>query len=176
MKRAAFSLIELLIVVLIVGIVYTIAVTNFSALKEGKVKLSLSNLKPYLDKLKKAHKAELICLDECKSCNVYVDGVLDTNASEEFEEFLDEDVKVYRYDANFGLVNLQNKVFFNSKGTQEEICFSLSMDKNGVSEQLIVEYKDKFYDFSTYFTSTKIYSSASDLSDVKEDLYQEVLR
>ena len=176
MKRSAFSLIELLIVVVIVGLVYTLAISNFENVKQNKVKPTLLNLKSYLSKLEKSKNAELICLDKCKSCNLYVDGVLDANASAEFEDFLDEDVKVYRYDVNYGLISLQNKVFFNSENTQEEICFSLSVDKNGVSEQLIVEYKDKFYDFSPYFTNTKVYLSASDISDVREDLYQEVLR
>ena len=176
MKRNAFSLIELLIVVLIVGIVYTLAITNFENVKEGKIKPTLLNLKSNLQKLGKTNKAELICLDECKSCLVYVDGAVDTSSSKLYEEFLDEDVKVYKYDSNFGLVDLKNKVFFNSEGQDEEICFSLSVDKNGVSEQVIVEYKEKFYDFSPYFTNTQVYSSASELIDIKEYLAQEALR
>lgn len=176
MKRSAFSLIELLIVVLIVGIVYTLSVSNFESLKEERVKPTLLNLKSFLDNLDKKSDAELICLDECKSCSVYIDGEFDENISEFYEDFFDSEPKLYRYDSNYGLVSLENRVYFNTEGTQEEICFSLGVNKNGVSEQVIVEYKDKFYDFSPYFTNTQIYSSASELNEAKEELSLEVLR
>lgn len=176
MKRYAFTLIELLIVVLIVGLVYTLAISNFDNVKKSKIKPELSNLKDNLQRVQKTHYAELMCLDKCRSCYLYVDGVLDSNASEIYEDFFDEEVKLYRYDSNFGLVSLRNKVFFNSEGTQEDICFSLSVDKNGVSEQLVVEYKAKFYDFSPYFKETQVYASESELIDVKEYRIQEVLR
>jgi len=174
--KHAFSLIELLIVVLIVGVIYTLSISNFENIKEGKVTRTLSNLKPYLHELKKTKKAEIICLDECESCQIYVDGAVDQNASEMFEEFLDEEVKSYRYDLNYGLVEVKKSVYFNEQGSDEEICFSLSVDKNGVSEQVIAEYKDIFYDYSPYFSKTKVYHSDSELTQVKEELYQEVVR
>jgi len=175
-KRSAFSLIELLIVVVIVGLVYTLAISNFENVKQNKVKPTLLNLKSYLDKIDKTNFAKLICLDNCKSCVVYIDGKLDENASKEFEDFLDEEPRVYRYDINYGLVSLKNKIFFNTEGVDEQICFSLSVDKNGVSDQVIVEYKDKFYDFSPYFSSTKVYNSQSELRSYKEEFRQEALR
>jgi prepilin-type N-terminal cleavage/methylation domain-containing protein len=175
-KRKAFSLIELLIVVVIVGLVYTLAISNFENVKQKKVRPTLTNLKSYLDKLDKTDVARLICLDECKSCYVYVDKKLDANVSEEFEDFLDEQPRLYKYDINYGLESLKNKIFFNSEGVDEQICFSLSVDKNGVSDQVIVEYKDKFYDFSPYFSDTKVYSSASELRNYRENLRQEALR
>ncbi len=176
MNRNAFSLIELLIVVVIVGLVYSLAISNFENVKQDKIKPTLLNLKSYLDKLDKTDFAELICLDNCKSCYLYVDEELDGSASEEFEDFFENEPRLYRYDFNYGLVDLQNKVFFNSEGVDEQICFSISVDKNGVSEQVVVEYKDKFYDFSPYFTDTKVYSSASKLREYREELRQEVLR
>lgn len=176
MKRSAFSLIELLIVVLIVGVVYTLAISNFDNVKENKIKPTLLTLKSSLNELEKKKKAELICLDECKSCNVYIDGEVDGNLSEVYEDFLDEEPKMYRYDQSFGLVRLKNRVVFNQEGIDEEVCFSLSVDRNGVSDQVIVEYKDRFYDFTPYFENTQVYRSGSELTQIKEDTYQEVLR
>ena len=176
MKRGAFSLIELLIVVLIVGVVYTLAISNFENVKEGKTKPTLLNLKQKLDAIDARHLAKLICLDECKSCTVWIDAKENEDASKEFEDFLDEQVKMYRYDTNFGLMSLQEKVFFNDEGQDEQICLSLSVDKNGVSEQVIVEYKDRFYDFTPYFKPPQVYSSSSELTQIKEHLAQEVLR
>lgn len=176
MKRSAFSLIELLIVVLIVGVVYTLAISNFDNVKENKIKPTLLTLKSSLTELEKRHKAELLCLDECESCSVYVDGEVDENLSEVYEDFLDEEPKMYRYDQNFGLIRLKNRVIFNKEGVDEEVCFSLSVDRNGVSDQMIVEYKDRFYDFTPYFENTQVYRTESELTQIKEDIYQEVLR
>lgn len=176
MKRSAFSLIELLIVVLIVGVVYSLAIPNFENVKQKKIKPNLLNLRSYLRKIDKQNEAELICLDECKSCYLFVDKKLDENLSKDFEDFLEEEPKVYRYDPSYGLVEKQERVFFNSEGVDERICFSLGVDKNGVSDQVIVEYKDKYYDFSPYFNTTKVYDSASELRSRKEDLYSKVLR
>jgi prepilin-type N-terminal cleavage/methylation domain-containing protein len=175
-KREAFSLIELLIVVLIVGVVYTLAISNFENVKEGRTKPTLLNLKQKLDAMDSSNQAKLICLDDCKNCTLWIDGKKDANASKEFEDFLDEQVKMYRYDTNFGLMSLQEKVFFNEEGQDEQICFSLSVDKNGVSEQVIVEYKDRFYDFTPYFKPPQVYMSSSELTQIKEHLTQEVLR
>lgn len=176
MKRSAFSLIELLIVVVIVGVVYTLSISNFENVKQNKVRPTLLNLKEYLGKLDKQDEAELICLDQCKSCYVFVDNELDENVSKDFEDFLDEEPRVYRYDLNYGLVDEKEKLFFNSEGVDERICFSLVVDKNGISDQMIVEYKDKYYDFSPYFTNTKIYTSASEATDYRENLHYMVLR
>ena len=176
MQHKAFSLIELLIVVLIVGLVYKLSLSNFQRVKEGDTKPTLLTLKQDLWSLPKKKKAELICLDDCTRCTLYIDGEADANASKKYEEFLDEKVEVYRYDQNYGLVELKDRIFFNSEGKDEQICFSLSVDNKGVSEQIMVEYKDKYYDFSPYFTDTQVYRSASELEDIKEHLAQEVLR
>lgn len=176
MRRSAFSLIELLIVVLIVGVVYTLAISNFENVKQNKIEPTLLTLKSSLDELEKKDKAEIICLDECKSCSIYIDGELDENLSEVYEDFLDEEPKMYRYDQNFGLVRLKNRVIFNKEGVDEPVCFSLSVDRKGVSDQMVVEYKDKFYDFTPYFKNTQVYRSESELTQIKEDIYQEVLR
>ncbi len=176
MRRSAFSLIELLIVVLIVGVVYTLAISNFDNVKENKIKPTLLTLKSSLNGLDKKQKAELICLDECESCLVYIDSELDQNLSEVYEEFFDQEPTTYRYDQSFGLVRLKNRIIFNKEGVDEEVCFSLSVDRNGVSEQVVVEYKDRFYDFTPFFKSTQVYRSESELVGIKEEMYQEVLR
>jgi prepilin-type N-terminal cleavage/methylation domain-containing protein len=164
--KKAFSLIELLIVILIIGIIYTLSIGNFKKIKDaGEVKLSLKNLKEYLQNIEHQHSVEILCVDECASCDIFVDTEKFTSKS--IENFLDKSVKVYRYDFNLGMVE---KEFKNG------VCFSFDVDKKGVSSQYIVEYDSKVYDYTTYLDDTKVYNSLQEVSEVKENLAQEILR
>ena len=161
--KKAFSLIELLIVILIIGIVYTISVGNFEKVKDESKKLTLQNLKEYLQGLPHEKSAELLCLDDCSECKVLVDG----EKFKELDDFLDKSVRSYRYDFSYGMVEVEK---------DDDVCFSYSVDKKGVGQQVIVEYKDLFYDFSTYLSPVGVYNSLQEATEVKELLSQEVLR
>ena len=41
---------------------------------------------------------------------------------------------------------------------------------------MIIDYKDKVYDYTSYLQEPKTYDSLSDVSDMKEDTIQEVIR
>lgn len=172
MQKKAFSLIELLIVIVIMGVIYTLAINNFDKLNDKSKNLSLSNLKEYLKSQTYEKSVGLICLDKCLNCNLFIDS----NKTTDIGEFLNEDVKRYRYDFLYGYVNIENNLFFNERDTEEDVCFSYKLDKNGVGEQVLIEYKDKFYDFSEYFSDVKIYNSLDEATQAKEKLIQEVMR
>lgn len=174
--KQAFSLIELLIVILIVGVVYTLALSNFQNMKEGKTKPNLANLKAYLSKMKYEKEVKLVCLDNCDSCYIFVDGTLSEDLSAEFEDFIDSSVRTYTFNINTGFTELPKAVFFNKEEVSEDICFSMSVDKKGMSDQVVVEYKDKVYDFMNYFSATKVYASTSELMDERQRVVNEVLR
>ncbi len=161
--KKAFSLIELLIVIVIIGVVYTLSVGSFKKVKDESKKLSLQNLKIYLQNIPHDRSVELLCLDDCFSCDVLVDG----KKLNEIDDFLDKSVRVYRYDFSYGIVELEK---------DNDICFSFSVDKKGIGEQVFVEFKEKVYDFSTYLSPTPVYDSISDAIDAKESLVREVLR
>lgn len=175
-NRRAFSLVELLIVVLIIGIVYTLAIGSLESLKKNKIKPTLLNLKNHLTSFSFDKSAELICLDKCKNCSIYIDGKLNKELSSAFDSFFDSNVETYRYDFNLAIVNLKNKIHYNSKDIQEEICFSYAVDKNGVGDQVLVKYKNYVYDFTQYFGNTLRYSSFDDVVTAKEEQIYKVLR
>lgn len=161
--RKAFSLIELLIVILIIGVVYTISVGNFEKVKEQSKKLTLENVKEYLQSLEYENSAKLLCSDECSECEVIIDG----KKYKELDDFLDKSIKSYRYDFSYGMVEIEKN---------DDLCFSYSIDKKGIGQQVIVEYKQLFYDFSTYLSPVTVYKSLQEVTDNKEKLIQEVLR
>lgn len=170
MKRAAFSLIELLIVIMIIGVVYTLIITNFKQIANKEANLDLKNLKEYLSSLEFKKRAKIICLDDCSRCNI----LLDENLSNTIDGFLDETVRQYRFDNLYGYVELEREVSFNVENLEEDVCFSYELDTKGVGSQVLVEYKGKFYDFTSYFTKLKVYDSIEDAREFKEGLMREV--
>lgn len=161
--RYAFSLIELLIVVLIMGIIYTISVGSFKNIKNKNQKLTLSGLKVYLQNVPHSKNVRLLCGNECLKCTVFSDG----KKYDEIKSFLDKSVKSYRYDFSYGMVELEK---------DNDTCFSYTLNKDGVGEQIFVEFKDKVYDFSSYLGKTPVYDSIADALEAKESLIREVLR
>ena len=168
--KKAFSLIELLIVILIIGIVYTLAVSKLDQVGEGSETVRIGTLKEYLLSLNYTDKAKILCLDDCTSCDIYTDG----KKIKTVEDILDESVVSYDYNHIDGYSEIEKEIYFNAEDVEEDVCFSYEVDTNGVGTQVLVEYKDSFYDFSTYFTKVKKYSSMANASDAKESTAQEV--
>jgi len=179
--RKAFSLIELLIVIVIMGVIYTMAIGKFQSMGKGDIKVTLQNLKEYLRTVPDKYKIDeyetvrFLCLDNCSSCDVLVNNKKVTE-DDLFDGFLDSTLKIYRYDYASGLVNVTQKVYFNTEDVEEDVCFSYEINKNGVGDQVILEYKKKIYDYSSYFTDTPVYTSTQEYIDFKENIVEEVIR
>lgn len=163
-----------MIVIVIMGVVYTLAVSKLENVAKNEEALDFLHLKEYLMHfiVEDANSARLVCLDECEECSVYVDGV----KVHTFESFFDASVASYRYDFLEGMREVQKDVFFSEDNLQQDLCFSLSIDKRGISEQLFILYKERVYDFTTYLEPTREYSSLDELVQEKERLYQKVMQ
>jgi prepilin-type N-terminal cleavage/methylation domain-containing protein len=160
MQKRAFSLIELMIVIVIIGVVYSLALSRIKAPKKEVVAPSLVTLKSYLRSFSKDHnRVELLCKDSCDACSLFVDG----KKIKDVKSFFDATVTFYRYDFFLGDVALER-----------QSCFDFSIDKEGVSDQVIIVYKDKAYDYTPYFDDVKVYDSLATLKDAKEQLISEV--
>ena len=170
--KKAFTLIELLIVIIIMGVVYRLAINNFAKLSDESQKLTLQNLREYLNSLPHAKSVKLLCLDDCEECSIYIDGV----KNKEIDGFLDHSVRSYRYEFSYGFVETQKEVVFDKHDVQKDVCFSYKIDKKGVGDQVLVEYKDGFYDLGAYIQKTPYYTSMQEVVDAKEALIQKVMR
>jgi len=93
-----------------------------------------------------------------------------------FDNFIDDSIKTYHYSVLDGIVNVEYNPFFDSDGIEQDVCFSFSVDKQGVSDQVVVEFNNKVYDYTPYFEKTKIYYSIEDFIEAKEKIYQEVMQ
>ncbi len=176
MFRRAFSLIELLIVVLIIGIVYTLGVSSFQQIGEKSKEVTLLNLREYLQSLEHEKSVKFLCLDDCSSCDIFIDGEVDESLKGAFDDFLDDKIEVYRYDVFQGLQKVTNEVYFNSEEVEESVCFSYTVDKKGVGDQVFVKFRGKVYDYTSYMQQTPVYNSLEEILSAKEDLLVKVIR
>jgi len=157
------------------GVVYTLAINNFQNIKKDKINISLKNIKRYLQNIKHKNSVELLCLNKCSTCRVYVDGKLYEDAND-LNGFLDDSVEVYKYDFSLGFVAQSKKVYFNKQDVEKDVCFSLTLDKKGVSDQIVVVFKEKVYDFTSYLENVGVYDSLEELSNKKSKQIQEILQ
>jgi hypothetical protein len=161
-----------MIVVTLMGVVYSLAINNFAKLSDEGARVTLKSLKEYLGGLSREREAKLLCLDDCSECGVYVDGEKTTT----LEDFLDDKVEIYRYDFAYGFTKTQPNVHFNEDDVEERVCFSYSVDKNGVGDQVLARFKDKFYDFSPYLGEVALYDSLSEANNARRELARAVSR
>jgi len=163
-----------MIVIVIIGVVYTLVITQIQNRSEQNKLLSLQTLKSDLLSFYKDNETksvELLCLDDCSECDVYADGVQKARVP---KDFLDTSVKLYRYDYFRGMELQRKHIWFDVNSVAHDICFSYHIAKNGVGDQIIVEYKEKVYDYTPYFSKTKIYKSIDEVQNQKEKLVGEV--
>jgi len=160
MRKKAFSLIELMIVIVIIGLVYSLALSRIKAPKQQEQKPTFLTLKEFLLSFSKDHSTvKLLCKKSCDECIILSNG----EKVADIESFFDQSVEFYRYDFFLGDIALDR-----------DSCFEFSVDGNGISDQVIIVYKDKAYDYTPYFEGVKEYDSLSALKDAKEELISEV--
>lgn len=163
-----------MIVIVIIGVVYTLAITQLKSVDERSFAPTFLNLKEYLLSFiaENTKSAKMICLDECAECDIYVDD----EKVKTIKSFFDEDVELYRYDYLEGMRRVEKGVYFDEEGVQQDLCFSFKVQKSGVAEQVFVLYDERVYDYTSYFTKTKSYGSLEEASTAHEELVQKVMR
>ncbi len=158
------------------GVVYTLAVTKFQKVADESTRVSLDTLKIYLQKFPHEKDVKFLCLDDCSSCEIFVDGEKVDEDSKSFDNFLDDSVKVYRYDMLSGVQEITQEIYFNSEGVEESVCFSFSVDNNAIGDQVYIEFKNRVYDYTSYFSPVPTYKTVQEAVEAREDIFQEVSR
>ncbi|SFV57913.1 hypothetical protein MNB_SM-6-1156 [hydrothermal vent metagenome] len=151
---------ELMIVVLIIGVVYTIAVSKIRSPERKKMTPSFKNLKSYLQSFS-TERADIafVCPKSSETCFIEIDG----KKTAKVKSFFDDSVEIFRYDYFQGFLQKNSHDFFR-----------FGIDKDGVTDQVAIRYKKNVYDYIDYFDAPKVYDSLSALRDAKEALVQKV--
>ena len=163
-----------MIVIVIIALIYTLALSKLQNFNTTNNKPDLQHLKEYLLSYLDVdgHKARLLCFDTCEECYVLVDG----EKKKKIESFFDSSIERYRYTQDEGATRLENEIYFTEDGIEHSVCFSYEINKEKVGDQIFVLYKNKAYDFTTYFTPTPTYNSLHELTQTKEQFFQKVMQ
>ncbi len=154
--QKAFSLLELIIVVVLIGILFGIGASNFKIAKAQPKALTPLNLKETIVKSAFFNgQATLMCTDKCKKC--YLRQGL-SSAFEPYENKIDlTGIKAYTIDARNTLRELEYERF-----NDEKICLVMDFYNNGSSTQIILENDTGAYFLPAFFGKPKRFDSPED--------------
>ncbi len=158
----AFTLFELLIVVLLISILYGIFVHKLSKPPQEKTdQLNLVNLKSFLLDIPYKKKIEVICLEPCKECNIYIDNKKTKNDA--FSLFKSHP-NIYFPDT-FGQVRTISFLpILDKKDAINNVCFKYSLFNNKSSSHYVVEDDGIYYLFDPYMKKVQTSKSFSDVT------------
>lgn len=172
MMRRGFTLIELMLVVLIIGLVYGLAVNSMKRFDtEDDDVVDLLHVPDYVKSKQHRDHVSLICIDRCRECSLYVDG----KAVKEIPPFIDEKAAFFRFDQRLLTREVTLQSLFRKDGVEEPVCFRYDLYPDGSSTEMIVKLKDMVIDYPGPFGEARRYDTIEELIDAKQELIQEVL-
>lgn len=170
--RHAFTLIELILVVLIIGLVYSLALSSLKRVGKGEVGLDLENLETSLMKYHNNNHVQYLCLNRCETCYLFIDG----KEVKSLASVVSSDVKMHRFDVIYGSQELELPAFFNADNQEEQACFRYEIFADGSRTEMMVETPEGVVDFAGKYHTTTRYPSLSDAISAKRELIERVVR
>jgi len=157
--QKGFSLIELLIVIVIVGLVYAMGLSTFDVSKPKAKALTPLNLKKTIvsSEFFTGH-ATLMCVDKCKTCYLRRDV---SSAFQAYNNKIDlTGIKAYTIDSSDSLRKLEYERYDDKK-----ICLVMDFYNNGSSTQIILEDEKGAYFLPAFFGDAKKFKSPEEAKD-----------
>lgn len=161
--KKAFTLIELLIVVLIISIGYGLVVSNMTKPKL-EAQTTLLTLQKTLQKIKNTSLASNVKVeckgDDCENCKIFID----TEEQEDEISLFTDKPKLFSFD-KFG--------YLEEKNDNSGVCFSYNIYKNNSFDKMFLEHKEEFYIFYPFIKKTEKFTDfdeAKKMYDPKEIL------
>ncbi len=146
--KKAFTLFELIIVVILISIIYYFALSNLN-LKQNKLDMvTLMNLKQTLNGFEFNDEIALKCIDsmqdlEYLECLVIIDGEIQ---KEKIEQLFKGCPQSYEYSREQKLLEFSD-IKLDEFSNSLDICFEFIVNKNGDSSQMVVDMNDEVFIF-----------------------------
>ena len=132
--KGGFTLFELMIVIIIIGIVYTLVAIKFSQNEEKKIKLF--DLPKILRDSKFYESVEVVCTeDEVKKCKVFFDNNLSKTSLKVFEK----KPIVYKLMPDETLKEVEFEPIIDKNQKPIPVYFRYKVTKNGAGDEIIVD-------------------------------------
>ena len=169
--KSAFSLIELMLVVVIIGIVYALALSSFKAPeKQGLELFTLHTLPEYLRQNYALSDAKIVCFEPCGKCNVMVDGAL---LEDEITLFESSEVKSYELDLQGYAVEKEFPPH-DIQNANKKACFILHKRPNGAIASIVLKNEKKFIYYTAGYEKPKEYDNLAAIQNDYQKIANEI--
>jgi len=144
-RRRGMTLFELLIVITIVGIIYSIGIFTLKKETLSTSKMDLTNIKSTLSALDHTGAIRLVCDPSCRECRVWPAKGETPIAS--LHLHADGTVQRYGFDRNGDLKPIGKSVS-SLAGSLEESCFEFTLYPDGSSTPILLKDNSAYYAYS----------------------------
>ncbi len=168
--KKGFTLLELMLVVLLMGIVYGLVINVFDRYKEKAIDVTLMSFESYMQSFYHNNHVSLICIKQCSECLLFIDEKFNQNIT----PFVTKDTEIYRHDKDTGVRKLGFSPYFPSEGQEEEVCFKYDIHPDGSRTEMIVTEGKEVYDFPSYFGSVQKYASLNEAIEQRNEAARKV--
>lgn len=158
MRINAFTLIELIVVILLLGIMFSLALTSFKHKKKSEIP-SIKELPLYLKK--SDIKTDGVFLIYGKNCNKEKLLSNENISQNDINTPFDKSFKIYKMN-NFGAIKELNYDDMIVDGIEQHICFKLHLKKGKFVDKVIVKTASKYLLFMPFFQAIKSFDSLFD--------------
>jgi len=174
MQKKAFTLIELLLVVVIIGVVYGLVISSMKRINNKEENLNFQTLPAFLETMFQQNHVAFVCVDNCRKCALYIDG----EKLRDVEPFMKDErtLRFWHYDTNLGTQELRFSSLFDEDEREFDVCFRYEIFEDGSSSEMIVETKKNSYDYHGLLNRVDTYDSLQELENSRQDELQEVLK
>ena len=152
-KKPAFTLLELLIVILLLSLTALLVVGNFSGKRAEPKTPTLSQIRTLVDSVP-AGGTELLCVKECSECYLYGNGGIIRRVPYSFKPIKAYVLNSYNEPrvADFGRLN------------DQRICLRFRYYPNGSTTRIILKSGSDYYYIPAYFGTVEKYRTLEEAS------------
>lgn len=161
--KNAFTLIELILVIILVSTISFLTISGFNFESSKKYKVTLDTAKEFMLKnFEFQNKLSLICIeDEALDCFIFIDGHISEDIR--IENLFEEIPQVYNYDKDLSDFEF-TKIRLND--IEYEPFFELTINSDKKHKSIVLDTLDeKVYLFSSIFKKVKKFNSTNEITD-----------
>jgi prepilin-type N-terminal cleavage/methylation domain-containing protein len=162
-SKKAFSLLELVMVIVLIGVVTSIMLPNLFKTNTKK-EIELASLKTYLvSNYTFTKNISFTCIKKDLLCYVFVDGVRNENVT---KDIFTDDFEVYSSVDPYNRMEFE-RVYIN-EFDEVDVAFNLTINKDFKSNEFLLSYDNKIYHYNSIKNKASIYEDLGEYRDYVE--------
>lgn len=167
LNRKAFTLFELMVVVMIIGVVYSLVLGSFDPKKSIKI-VTLQYIKDALSPYwTKGVKVELVVYDRCRESALLINNEIQEEIETNINADMFKGIKVYKNDRHNG----EREITFAPilvENRLHKVCFRFTLFPNGSNSSYVAKSGKRYYTYFPYFEETYVTTKLDDALEVAQ--------